>query len=232
MRTIAATTWSEYKEYFEKDAALARRFQVVKVGEPSEEVAIQMMRGLVATLEKHHKVEILDEAVVESVRLSQRYISGRQLPDKSVSLLDTACARVAIGLTSSPPALEDAQRRWEQLGVSIDILTRESNIGGDHAERLAELATMKSAAEVEVKALQERWSKERDLALQIREIRDKLSGPTLGRTKEAPKPVDGAPPGKTRGGGRARPRADRAAAHRASRQAARARRPAEGIAGR
>ena len=92
LRTIAATTWAEYKEYFEKDAALARRFQVVKVEEPAEEAAVQMMRGLVQTLERHHQVEVLDEAVTEAVRLSHRYISGRQLPDKSVSLLDTACA--------------------------------------------------------------------------------------------------------------------------------------------
>ncbi|MFH1268258.1 MAG: AAA family ATPase, partial [Planctomycetota bacterium] len=94
LRTIAATTWAEYKKYFEKDAALARRFQVVKVEEPNEPVGINMMRGLVGTLEKHHKIRILDEAVVDAVRLSHRYISGRQLPDKSVSLLDTACARV------------------------------------------------------------------------------------------------------------------------------------------
>src|SRR5262249_20361332 len=111
MRTIAATTWAEYKKYFERDAALARRFQGVKVEEPTEPVAIDMMRGLVETLEKHHKVRILDEAVAESVRLSHRYIAGRQLPDKSVSLLDTACARVAMSQAATPAAIEDLRRR-------------------------------------------------------------------------------------------------------------------------
>ena len=132
LRTIAATTWAEYKKYFEKDAALARRFQVVKVEEPTEAAAVEMMRGLVGTLEKHHKVRILDEAVVDAVRLSHRYISGRQLPDKAVSLLDTACARVAIGHTAVPPAVEDCRRRIEQLTLAIDILHRESRTGGDH----------------------------------------------------------------------------------------------------
>ena len=114
LRTIAATTWAEYKKYFEKDAALARRFQVVKVEEPSEEQAIVMMRGLTGTLENHHKVRILDEAIEGAVKLSHRYISGRQLPDKAVSVLDTACARVAIGQSNVPPAIEDAVRRIEQ----------------------------------------------------------------------------------------------------------------------
>ena len=110
LRTIAATTWAEYKKYFEKDAALARRFQVVKVEEPSEDVAVRMMRGLTAILEKHHGVRILEEAVESAVKLSHRYIPARQLPDKSVSLLDTACARVAIGQNAIPPAVEDCRR--------------------------------------------------------------------------------------------------------------------------
>ena len=109
LRTIAATTWAEYKKYFEKDAALARRFQVVKVEEPAEDRAVVMMRGITAMLEKHHNVRILDEAVEASVKLSRRYIPGRQLPDKSVSLLDTACARVAIGQNAVPPAVEDCR---------------------------------------------------------------------------------------------------------------------------
>src|SRR5947208_10784850 len=113
LRTIAATTWAEYKKYFEKDAALARRFQVVKVEEPDEAKAIAMMRGLAEALENHHRVRILAEAVEDAVRLSHRYISGRQLPDKSVSVLDTACARVAIGQGATPASVEDAQRRIE-----------------------------------------------------------------------------------------------------------------------
>ena len=113
LRTIAATTWAEYKKYFERDAALTRRFQVVKVEEPDEKAAIDMLRGLLPTLEAHHKVRILREALVEAVRLSQRYIPARQLPDKAVSLIDTACARVAISRSATPPAVEDLQRRIE-----------------------------------------------------------------------------------------------------------------------
>jgi type VI secretion system protein VasG len=122
LRTIAATTWSEYKKYFEKDAALARRFQVVKVEEPSEHQCLIMMRGLVASLEKHHKVRILDEAVYASVRLSHRFLAGRQLPDKAVSILDTACARLSLGQNATPPALEDTTRQIDALEVQKRIL--------------------------------------------------------------------------------------------------------------
>src|SRR5208283_3013121 len=115
LRTIAATTWSEYKKYFEKDAALARRFQVVKVEEPTEQQADIMLRGVKSTLEKHHHVAILDEAVTTAVRLSQRYISGRQLPDKAVSVLDTACARVSLAQNATPASLEDARRQIESI---------------------------------------------------------------------------------------------------------------------
>ncbi len=174
LRTIAATTWAEYKKYFERDAALARRFQVVKIEEPSESSAIEMMRGLVETLEQHHKVRILDEAVVESVRLSHRYISGRQLPDKSVSLLDTACARVAMSQSATPPSIEDRQRRIEQLGVEIGILQRELATGGEHEEKLAELDEQKTTIEGELAALEERWTAERDLIGKIRDVRTKL----------------------------------------------------------
>src|SRR5262249_31086370 len=139
LRTIAATTWAEYKKYFERDAALARRFQVVKVEEPTEEVAVDMMRGLVGTLEKHHKIRILDEAVGESVRLSHRYIAGRQLPDKSVSLLDTACARVAMSHSATPADIEDRQRELQNLDTQIAILNRELATGQGHAARLESL---------------------------------------------------------------------------------------------
>ena len=143
LRTIAATTWSEYKKYFEKDAALARRFQVVKVEEPGEEQATGMMRGLAATLEKHHNLRILDEAIQDAVRLSHRYITGRQLPDKAVSLLDTACARVAMGHSRTPPALEGLRRHIDRLAVEIDILQRESATGAAQAQRMAEWAEEK-----------------------------------------------------------------------------------------
>ena len=115
LRTIAATTWAEYKKYFEKDAALARSFQVVKVDEPDEEKAISMMRGIADKMEEHHNVRILDEAIVDCVKLSHRYITGRQLPDKSVSVLDTACAKVAIGQGATPASVENATRRIQNL---------------------------------------------------------------------------------------------------------------------
>jgi type VI secretion system protein VasG len=174
LRTIAATTWSEYKKYFEKDAALARRFQVVKVEEPTEAQAVIMMRGLAATLEKHHNLRILDEAIQDAVRLSHRYITGRQLPDKAVSLLDTACARVAIGHSAIPPALEDLRRTIDNLDVQIGILKREAATGGAHDERLAGLATEKSNAEVRLAELEKRWNQEKELVTRIREIRARL----------------------------------------------------------
>ncbi|MGA9994010.1 MAG: AAA family ATPase, partial [Pyrinomonadaceae bacterium] len=174
LRTIAATTWAEYKKYFEKDAALARRFQVVKVEEPDEDKAIAMMRGLSDMLENHHKVRILDSAVEDSVRLSHRYIAGRQLPDKSVSLLDTACARVAMGQAATPAAVEDAQRRIEQLTVEMGALERETATGTDHSERLEELKAAKASEEERHVRLKEQWDKERALIEQIRDIRGKL----------------------------------------------------------
>ncbi|HXM76723.1 MAG TPA: AAA family ATPase, partial [Thermoanaerobaculia bacterium] len=163
LRTIAATTWAEYKKYFEKDAALARRFQVVKVEEPDEEKAIVMMRGLTEPLENHHGVRILDEAVEDAVRLSHRYISGRQLPDKSVSVLDTACARVHIGQAATPPAVEDAQRRIEQLTVEIGALDRETATGTDHRERLEELGSTRAKEEERLGKFKEQWDKEKKL---------------------------------------------------------------------
>src|SRR5580704_11252503 len=135
LRTIAATTWAEYKKYFEKDAALTRRFQVVKVDEPSEEKAILMIRGLAPVLEKHHKVHLLDEALEAAARLSHRYIPSRPLPDKAVSLIDTACARVAISQHATPPTLEDCQRGISALESELAIIEREASIGIDHQQR-------------------------------------------------------------------------------------------------
>ena len=177
LRTIAATTWAEYKKYFERDAALARRFQVVKVEEPSEEKAIAMMRGLVDTLQKHHKIEILNEAVEDSVRLSSRYISGRQLPDKSVSLLDTACARVAIGHTTVPAAIEDCQRTVDLTTTAIGILERESAIGSDHQAELEKLRQKKADAMARYETLKVQWHAEKDFIAKIRALREQLSPP-------------------------------------------------------
>jgi type VI secretion system protein VasG len=186
LRTIAATTWAEYKKYFEKDAALARRFQVVKVEEPTEETAIIMMRGLTEPLENHHKVRILDEAVEDAVRLSHRYISGRQLPDKSVSVLDTACARVAIGQAATPPAVEDAQRAIDHSSAEIEVLAREEATGADHKERLADLTARRAAAEASLASLKAQWDKERELIGKIREIRTTLEDLAAPRKKAAP----------------------------------------------
>jgi len=174
LRTIAATTWSEYKKYFEKDAALARRFQVVKVEEPTEHQCMIMIRGLVASLEKHHNVRILEDAVNASVRLSHRYLAGRQLPDKAVSILDTACARLSLGQNATPPAIEDLTRVIDALEVQTRILEREEIVGADHQERLAELAAQKASSEEKLKELQARFDKERELVGKIRDIRKKL----------------------------------------------------------
>lgn len=174
LRTIAATTWAEYKKYFEKDAALARRFQVVKVEEPDEAKAIAMMRGIADKMEEHHNVRILDEAIVECVKLSHRYISGRQLPDKSVSVLDTACAKVAIGQGATPASVEDATRRIQNLTSEIDALERELVTGAEHEDRVAELKALRATTEEELAKLNEQWEKEKGLVDQIRNIRFKL----------------------------------------------------------
>jgi type VI secretion system protein VasG len=174
LRTIAATTWAEYKKYFEKDAALARRFQVVKVEEPSEDRGILMMRGITGMLEKHHGVRILDEAVEASVKLSARYIPGRQLPDKSVSLLDTACARVAIGQSAIPSAVEDCRRTIDHLNVELTILDRESVTGAKHDERVLEKTAALKAAEDRLAGLETRWASEKALVEQIMALRDQV----------------------------------------------------------
>lgn len=174
LRTIAATTWSEYKKYFEKDAALARRFQVVKIEEPDEVNAVGMMRAIAPFLEKHHQVMITDAALSDSVRLSRRYLTGRQLPDKSVSVLDTACARVAIGLNTSPPAVEEATRRIAQIEREMSILQRETIMGRDHAERMQALAADKEAVQTRLDALTEKWNKEMEVAGRITAVRQEL----------------------------------------------------------
>ena len=176
LRTIAATTWSEYKKYFEKDPALARRFQLVKVEEPSEEVCLLMMRGVTPALEKHHLVRILDDGLDAAVRLSHRYLPDRQLPDKAVSVLDTACARLALGQNATPPAVEDARRRLDDLEVQRRVLERESAVGADHTERLAAIAVAKAETEAKLAQLSERWERERGLVEKIREIRGQLEG--------------------------------------------------------
>jgi type VI secretion system protein VasG len=180
LRTVAATTWAEYKKFFETDAALKRRFQVVKVDEPDEDRAIRMMRGLTEVLEKHHKVRILDEAVADAVKLSHRYITDRQLPDKCVSLLDTACAKVALGQSSTPPAVEDCRREIEHLDVEIGILEREEAVGSDHATRLQERRDQKTAAQDRLAKLEERWKEESKRVERIRNVRSQLEANAKG----------------------------------------------------
>ena len=181
LRTIAATTWAEYKKYFEKDAALARRFQVVKVEEPTEEIAIVMMRALAKNLEKHHGgLRILDEAVESSVKLSHRYISGRQLPDKCVCVLDTACARVDIGQAATPAPIEDCRRRIDQLTAEIEALEREAAAGADHAERIEKAKAAKAETEARLAVLDEQCKKEIETVNRIKEVRGKLEAAAGG----------------------------------------------------
>ncbi len=173
LRTIAATTWSEYKKYFEKDRALARRFQVVSVKEPEESVAINMLRAMAKHLEKHHKVWIFDQAVQDAVKLSHRYISGRQLPDKAVSVLDTACARVAIGQNGTPPLAENAARHIEILELEISGLKRDNAAGQDRSARIAELIEELEGAKVERDKIAAIWKKELKAVEKIKTIQDR-----------------------------------------------------------
>ncbi len=167
LRTIAATTWGEYKKYFEKDAALARRFQVIKVEEPSEELACAMLRGMAPLMEKHFGVRVYDEAITEAVRLSHRYIMGRQLPDKAISVLDTACAKVALGQNATPALIENLTRKLERIDAEAGSLKREQSSGGDHTARIKALDEERTAIAAQHVTLAERWEKEKALTEQI-----------------------------------------------------------------
>src|SRR6266849_6259049 len=185
LRTIAATTWSEYKKFFEKDAALARRFQVVKVEEPTEEECMVMLRGIVASLEKHHNVRILDEAVQAATKFSHRYLAGRQLPDKAVSVMDTACARLSLGQNATPPLIEDALRQLDDLDVQQRVLEREAAVGVDPSERLKSIADHKTDVAARLKTLEDRRGKELSLVSRIREIRTQLESAAAPRAAVA-----------------------------------------------
>ncbi|HGM5579104.1 TPA: type VI secretion system ATPase TssH [Pseudomonas putida] len=163
LRTVAATTWAEYKKHIEKDPALTRRFQVVQVDEPSEPKALLMMRGVASTMEKHHQVQILDEALEAAVKLSHRYIPARQLPDKSVSLLDTACARVAISLHAVPAEVDDSRRRIEALEVELQIIAREAAIGVATEQRQAQADSLLAEERQRLQDLESRWAEEKTL---------------------------------------------------------------------
>ncbi|ANH76767.1 type VI secretion ATPase, ClpV1 family [Ralstonia insidiosa] len=189
LRTIAATTWSEYKKYFEKDAALARRFQVVKVEEPSEPLAASMLRGMAPLMERHFGVRVLDEAITEAVRLSHRYISGRQLPDKAVSVLDTACAKVALGQSATPGAIEDDQKTLERLQGEINALEREQSAGAEHDARLEALNAQRVELEQRVAQNTERLAKERELVARIQALREARENGTEQASEEDALPV-------------------------------------------
>ncbi len=178
LRTIGATTWAEYKKHIEKDPALTRRFQVVQVDEPSEDKAVLMLRGVASILEQHHRVALLDEAITAAVRLSHRYIPARQLPDKAVSLLDTACARVAVSQHATPAELEDCQRRLEALRTESEIIGREEAIGIDVDERRKRTVAAIDQEETRLAMLQKRHDEEKAVVDRILAIRSKLRAPT------------------------------------------------------
>ncbi len=182
LRTIAATTWSEYKKYFEKDAALARRFQVVKIEEPGEALAAAMLRGMAALMEKHFNVRILDQAITEAVRLSHRYISGRQLPDKAISVLDTACAKVALAQSATPAAIDDTSRRIERIDAEIAALEREAASGATHDERLTELREQRATGIERLEHDQTRYEKERAIVGEIVALREQIDASRDGKS--------------------------------------------------
>ena len=201
LRTIAATTWAEYKKYIEKDPALTRRFQVVQVAEPTEEKAILMVRGVASVLEKHHRVQVLDEALEAAVRLSHRYIPARQLPDKAVSLLDTASARVAISQHAVPAQLEDCRRKIEALQTELEIIGREEAVGVNAGERRANAEQQLAACNLTRESLEQRWQSERALVDRILEIRARLrqgservegTGSSLEQAAQSEKTAEGA----------------------------------------
>jgi type VI secretion system protein VasG len=195
LRTIAATTWSEYKKYFEKDPALTRRFQVVKVEEPVEDLCTVMMRGVVPKLEDHHGVRILEEGMEAAVHLSARYLSDRHLPDKAVSVLDTACARLSLGRRSLPPSIESAQRRLDDLSVQKRNLEREVAVGADHARRLEEIDADRQTIESELEVLNSRWEEELGLVEKVWDLREQIESAVFGEEELPPVAEAGSNPG-------------------------------------
>ncbi|MBF2993237.1 type VI secretion system ATPase TssH [Pseudomonas aeruginosa] len=186
LRTLAATTWLEYKKYFEKDPALTRRFQLVQVEEPDEATAVEMLRGVAGKLELHHGVQIMDAAIVDAVKLSHRYISGRQLPDKAISVLDTACARVALGQHDVPPPLESLRHREQALEEELQRLRREQATGLDHSARITALESESGDNRRTIRELETRWDEEREAVRELLDIRRELLA--LSESADAAKP--------------------------------------------
>jgi type VI secretion system protein VasG len=194
LRTIAATTWDEYKRHIEKDPALTRRFQVVKVEEPDEAKCIRMMRAVMVPFEKHHQVQVLDEAIENAVKLSHRYIAGRQLPDKAVSLIDTASARVAVSQHAVPPEVDDCRRRIQALQTELEILGRETATGVDHQGRLAEINDKLAKEKEELTGLEKHWNEEKEIVGKILGLRAKLRAGGIGPDDALKATTAGAPP--------------------------------------
>jgi type VI secretion system protein VasG len=176
LRTIGATTWAEYKKHIEKDPALTRRFQVVQVPEPDELKAILMLRGVASVLEKHHRVQLLDEAIESAVRLSHRYIPARQLPDKAVSLLDTACARVAVSQHAIPAEVEDCRRRIESLEIEAAIIDREAAVGVNVARARTTVDEKLAHERERLGGLEKRWQEEKGIVDKVLALRAQLRG--------------------------------------------------------
>jgi type VI secretion system protein VasG len=192
LRTIAATTWDEYKRHIEKDPALTRRFQVVKVEEPGEDKCIRMLRAVMVPFEKHHKVQVLDEAIDAAVRLSHRYIAGRQLPDKAVSLVDTAAARVAVSQHAVPPEVDDCRRRIQALETELEILGRETATGLDHQARVAEIKDSLTKEKDALGKLEQHWNEEKAQVTKVLDTRAKLraAGSTVDAAPNQMQPAD------------------------------------------
>jgi type VI secretion system protein VasG len=203
LRTIAATTWDEYKRHIEKDPALTRRFQVVKVEEPAEEKCVRMLRAVMVPFEKHHKVQVLDEAIDSAVRLSHRYIAGRQLPDKAVSLIDTAAARVAVSQHAIPPEVDDCRRRIQGLNTEQEILQREMATGLDHQARIEEIAGTLAKEKEELASLEKHWGEEKEIVSKVLDLRAKLRAGGVGpdeAMKEAAAAAPASAPAKSASG--------------------------------
>jgi type VI secretion system protein VasG len=197
LRTVAATTQSEYKQHFEKDPAMTRRFQVVKVDEPDETKCLLMIRGLSKVMEKHFKIQVLDEALESAVKLSKRYIQGRQLPDKAVSLIDTACARIAVGQHAVPAEIDDLRKHIDGLKTELEIIDREIETGADHNKRRGEVVALLDTEGKRLKDLEDHFAKEKAVCQKILDIRIKLRGGAFGGTPAPANAATGAPAGAT-----------------------------------
>jgi type VI secretion system protein VasG len=186
LRTIGATTWSEYRQYIEKDPALTRRFQPIDIDEPSIDKATYMLRGLLAPMEKHHKVRISDEAVMTAVEFSARYIPARQLPDKAVSLLDTACARVAISQSTTPAAISDLKDAISACRKELDAIERQTDIGAGNPKRTEEINAEIADIQQRLDALEKEYAEEIGMVTEISALRSELENKDGAAAADAP----------------------------------------------